>query len=132
MRLLLTKAKRTSRRHAKQAQARLDRLAFLQPDQLRVLHALAADVGALNASVSTLPPLDPANTHSLLPGPGQREWEMGKDGYLSWASAQLVRHAKKAAGSALESASGEEAYGAISKEHVSAALRALEHDDLLL
>ena len=130
MRLLLTKAKHASRRHAKQAQARLDRLAFLQPDQLRVLHALAADVSALTANVSTLPPLDPANTHSLLPGPGKREWEIGKAGYLNWANAQLVRHAKKATGSAPESASIEEARGAISKEHVSAALRALEHDDL--
>lgn len=130
LKLLLTKAVRASRRHAKQAQARLDRLAFLQPDQLRVLHALAADVGALHASVSTLPPFDPANAHSLLPGPGKREWEIGKAGYVSWASAQLVRHAKKAAGSALENASVEEARGAISKEDVSAALRALERDDL--
>jgi len=108
---------------------RFDRLAFLQPDQLRVLHALAADVGALYASVSTLPPLESANTHTLLPGPGKREWEIDRAGYLSWASAQLVQHAKKTAGSALESASVEEARGAISKENVSAALRALEDDD---
>ncbi|KAI9434883.1 Mis12-domain-containing protein [Lactarius indigo] len=129
VRLLLTKAKRASGRHAKRAQARLDRLAFLQPDQLRMLHSLATDVDALHASVSALPPLDPANTQSLLPAPGKREWEMGRAGYISWVNAQLLRHANAATGSAPKSASVEEAPGAISKEHLSAALRALEHDD---
>ncbi|KAH8994172.1 hypothetical protein EDB86DRAFT_3078384 [Lactarius hatsudake] len=111
LRLLLTKAMRTSGRHAKKAQVRLDRLAFLQPDQLRMLHALAADVGAFHASVSALFPLDPANTQSLLPEPGKREWELGKVGYISWVNAQLLRHANTATGSTLESFGRRDARG---------------------
>jgi len=130
VRRLMMKAVLASRRHAKRSQARLDRLDFVQPDKLRGLHTLAEDVGALHANVSTLPPLEPVNTHSLPPGPGKREWEIGKAGYLNWANAQLVQHAKKAAGSALESTSAEEARGVISNDDVSAALRVLEHEDL--
>ncbi|KAH9024451.1 hypothetical protein EDB83DRAFT_2527159 [Lactarius deliciosus] len=76
--------------------------------------------------VSALPPLDPANTQSLLPEPEKREWELGRAGYISWVNAQLLRHANTATGSTLESDSVEEMPGA---KHVSAALCALEHDD---
>ncbi|KAF8258388.1 hypothetical protein EI94DRAFT_1912683 [Lactarius quietus] len=64
--------------------------------------------------------LEPVNTHSLLPGLGKREWEIGKAGYLNWANAQLMQHTKKAARSALESTSAEEARGVISNDDVSA------------
>ncbi|KAH9166572.1 hypothetical protein EDB89DRAFT_2232842 [Lactarius sanguifluus] len=106
LRLLLTKAKRTSGHHVKKAQVRLDRLTFLQPDQFRMLHALATDVGAFHASICTLLPLDPANTQSLLPGPGKQGWEVCRAGYISWVNAQLLRHANTATGFTLESASG--------------------------
>jgi kinetochore protein Mis12/MTW1 len=125
---VLKKAVRASRRHAKQSQARLDRLAHLQPDKLRVLHTLAEDVDALHATVSTLPPLEPSNALSLPPpGPGKREWEIGKAGYLNWANAQLVQHAKKEVGSALENDSAEEA--PIANEDLSTALHVVEHED---
>ena len=116
-----------SRRHAKQSQARLDRLAHLQPDKLRVLHTLAEDVGTLHANVSALPALEPVNAHTLPPpGPGKREWEIGKAGYRNWANAQLVQHGKKDAGSTLENDSAE----AITNEDLSAALHVLENEDL--
>lgn len=85
-------------------------------------------MGALHASVSTLPPLEPANTHSLPPGPGKREWEIGKAGFLNWANAQLVQHAKKATGSTLENASAEDRCGVTSNEDLTAALHDLEHE----
>jgi kinetochore protein Mis12/MTW1 len=122
---LLTKAARTSRRHAKQAQTRLDRLSFVQPDRLRALHDLATDVDALYAGVSALPPIDPTNADT--PGlvePGKRQWEVGKAGYLNWASAQLIQHAGLSG-----DASAEEAFTATSKEEMAAALRGLERDD---
>lgn len=122
---LLTKAARTSRRHAKQAQTRLDRLSFVQPDRLRALHGLATDVDALYARVSALPPVDPANADaSGLLEPGKRQWEVGKAGYLNWASAQLIRHAQLPGG-----ASAEEMSTAASKENMTVALRGLERDD---
>ena len=125
MKRLLTKAARTSRRHAKQAQTRLDRLSFVQPDRLRALHDLATDVDTLCAGVSALPPVDPTNADT--PGlvePGKRQWEVGKAGYLNWASAQLIRHAQLPG-----SASAEEMTTATSKEEIAAALRGLERDD---
>ncbi|KAH9010345.1 Mis12-domain-containing protein [Lactarius deliciosus] len=104
----IEKAMRTSGRHAKKAQLRLDRLAILQPDHP---HATRTRRG---------------RRCSLLPEPGKREWELGRAGYISWVNAQLLRHANTATGSTLESASVEETPGA---KHVSAALCALEHDD---
>lgn len=71
---------------------------------LRVLHALVADVGALHASVSTLPPPTPVRA-----GKTGMEWQ-GRLHQLG--SAQLVQHAK-AAGSGLESASIAEAHRVI-------------------
>ena len=124
------KAVRASRRHAKQSQRRHDRLAFLQPDKLRMLHTLADDVGALHASISALPPLEHTTTQSLPPGPGKREWEIGKAGYINWANARLVQHAKEAAGSTLENASAENELGLTSNQDLTAALHALEHEDL--
>ena len=127
LKLVLTKAVRVSRRHAKQSQARLDRLAHLQPDKLRVLRTLAEDVGTLHAKVSALPALEPLNTLTPPPpGPGKREWEIGKAGYRNWASTQLVQHAKKEAGSTLEGDSAEP----ITNEDLSAALHVLEHEGL--
>src|SRR6266404_3880163 len=126
---LLTKALRASRRHARQADARLARLAVLQPDQLRTLHAIAGDVGALHARISARPPLvDDAHTHPLPLGPGKREWEIGKAGYLNWASTRLVREARKAGESARDAASVEEARGALSKEDLAAACEAFERE----
>src|SRR5712691_10807321 len=57
----LARATLVSRRHAKQAQTRLDRLSFVQPDLLRSLPSLAADMDVLQSGVSTLPPIDPSN-----------------------------------------------------------------------
>ncbi|KAI0291812.1 Mis12 protein-domain-containing protein, partial [Multifurca ochricompacta] len=124
---LLTRAARASQRHAKQAQTRLDRLSFIQPEQLRELHVLAKDVDTLYMNVSGLPPLDPIDMDVHLPEPGKREWEVGKAGYLSWASAQLIENAKGAAagGSVLGGASAEEVSAVISKEDVAAAVHAL-------
>lgn len=127
LRLVLTKAVRASRRHAKQSQARLDRHAHLQPDKLRVIHTLAEDVGTLHANVSALPPLEPSNALSLPPrGPGKREWEIGKAGYLNWANAHLVQQAKKEVGSTLESDSAEK----VANEDLSTALHVVEHEFL--
>jgi kinetochore protein Mis12/MTW1 len=124
---VLTKAVRASRRHARQSQARLDRLAHLQPDKLRVLHTLAEDVGALHETVSALPPLEPSNALSLPPpGPGKREWEIGKAGYRNWANAQLLQHGKEA-GSALEGDSAQEA--PVVNGDLSAARHLFEHED---
>jgi kinetochore protein Mis12/MTW1 len=119
------KAVRTSRRHAKQAQTRLDRLSFIQPERLHALQDLATDVDTLYADVSALPPVDPTN--ATMPGllePGKRQWEVGKAGYLNWASAQLTRHAQLPDG-----ASAEEATATTSKDDMATALRELERDD---
>ncbi|KAF8256675.1 hypothetical protein EI94DRAFT_1820977 [Lactarius quietus] len=122
VRLLMMKAVLASRCHAKWSQVHFNRLDFIQPNKLHGLHALAKDIGALHVNVSTLPLLEPVNTHSLLPGLGKREWEIGKAGYLNWANAQLMQHTKKAARSALESTSAEEARGVISNDDVSATM----------
>jgi hypothetical protein len=60
----------------------------------------------------------------LLLDPGKRQWEGGKAGYLNWASAQLIRHARLPGG-----ASAEEATALTSKEDMAAALHRLERDD---
>ena len=127
MKRLLTRAARASRRHAKQAQTRLDRLSFVQPDQLRALQAVAADFEQFYVGASSLPPVDPANAD--MPGlePGKRQWEVGKAGYLNWASAQLIQPAPGE--SVLGGASAEEAIAATSKEDMAAALHGLEHVD---
>lgn len=119
-----------SRRHAKQAQTRLDRLSFVQPDMLRSLHSLAADMDALQSGVSTLPPIDPTNAD--MPGlePGKRQWEIGKTGFLNWARAQLIQHAQRAPGRpVLSGASAEEANPDTSRKDVTGALQEHERDD---
>lgn len=126
---LLTKAARASRRHARQAQARLDRLSFVQPDQLRTLHDLAADVNTLSTGVSALLPIDPTNAD--VPGlePGKRQWELGNAGYLNWASARLIQQAQRAPDGAVSGVASEEAIVATAKEEIVAALHELERDD---
>jgi kinetochore protein Mis12/MTW1 len=126
----LARAARASRRHAKQAQSRLERLAFLQPDRLRVLRALATDVNALYTGVAALPPLDP--TDADVPGlePGKRQWEVGKGGYLNWASAKLVQRTQGVPGGsvlALADTSAEDVRA--STEEMAVALRELERED---
>jgi len=120
---LIARAARASRQQAKQAQVRLDRLSFIQPDQLRVHHGLTKDYDSLCSRASALPALDPANVD--VPGlePGKRQWEVGKTGYLSWASAQLIQQAQ------LSGASAEETIVAASKEDMVMALSELEHGD---
>ncbi|KAH9955837.1 Mis12 protein-domain-containing protein [Russula dissimulans] len=127
---LLARATRASRRHAKQAQVRLDRLSFIQPDQLRALHGLTKDFDALYARESVLPAFNPANVD--VPGlePGKRQWEVGRTGYLSWASAQLIQQVQQAPGGpVLRGASAEEATVAASKVDMAMALHELERDD---
>ena len=131
---LLTRAARASGRHAKQAQARLDRLSFVQPDQLRTLHDLGKDFSALYAGASTLPPLDPStNADVLLPRlePGKREWETSKAGYLNWATSRLIQRTQRAPGGPVVpgGTSAEDATATASKEDMAAALRELERDD---
>lgn len=127
---LLTKAARTSRRHTKQAQMRLDRLSFIQPEQLQTLRALAKDTDDLRATVSALPPhphLTNADMH--IPGlePGKRQWEVGKAGYLNWASAQLAQQVRGTGGSVALDA--QETIATTSKEEMAAALEGIEHED---
>jgi kinetochore protein Mis12/MTW1 len=128
---LLTKAARTSRRHTKQAQMRLNRLSFMQPEQLQTLRALAKDTDGLHATVSALPPhphLTNADMH--IPGvePGKRQWEVGKAGYLNWASAQLAQEAQRATGGSV-ALDAREMIAATSKEEIAAALDGIEHGD---
>jgi kinetochore protein Mis12/MTW1 len=128
---LLAKAARASRRHAKQAQTRLDRLSFIQPEQLQSLGVLAKDTDELYAAVSTLPPhphLTNADVH--IPGldPGKRQWEVGKAGYLNWASTQLVQHAQRASGGPVVPGA-QETIAAASKEEMAIALREIELQD---
>jgi kinetochore protein Mis12/MTW1 len=51
------------------------------------------------ASVSSLPPLEPAVIASLtqfqLTDPGKRQWETSKSGYLNWAVGQLLSKARR-------------------------------------
>lgn len=128
---LLAEAARASRRHAKQAQRRLDRLSFIQPEQLQTLLVLAKDTEELYSAVSTLPPhphLTNADVH--VPGlePGKRQWEVGKAGYLNWASAQLVQQAQRASSGPVV-LGAQETTAATSKEEMAAALRQLEFQD---
>lgn len=119
-----------SRRHAKQAQTRFDRLSFIQPDLLRSLHSLAADMDALQSGVSTLPPIDPTNAD--MPGlePGKRQWEVGKTGFLNWARTQLIQHAQRVPGGPLlNGASVEDANPDTSRKDVTGALQEHERDD---
>ena len=108
---------------------RLDRLSFMQPEQLQTLRALAKDTDELHATVSALPPhphLTNADMH--IPGfePGKRQWELGKAGYLNWASAQLAQQAQRATGGSVD---GQETIAATSKEEMAAALDGIEHED---
>jgi kinetochore protein Mis12/MTW1 len=128
---LLKKAARTSRRHTKQAQMRLDRLSFMQPEQLQTLRALAKDTDELHATVSALSPhphLTNADMH--IPGlePGKRQWEVGKAGYLNWASTQLAQQAQWATGRSV-AVDAQETIGGTSKEEIAAALCEIEHED---
>jgi len=127
----LAKAVRASRQHAKQAQSRLDRLSFIQPEQLQTLDVLAKDTDELYATVSTLPPhphLTNADVH--IPGlePGKRQWEVGKAGYLNWASTQLVQHAQRASGGPVV-LGVQETNATASKEEMAVALREIELQD---
>ena len=131
MKRLLAKAARASRRHAKQAKTRLDRLSFIQPEQLQTLGVLAKDTDELYAAVSTLPryshPTD-ADVHSSGIEPGKRQWEVGEAGYLNWASAQLVQQAQRASGGPVV-LGAQETIAAASKEEMAVALRELELQD---
>jgi len=107
---------------------RLVRLSFIQPEQLQTLRALAKDTDELRATVSALPPhphVTNADVH--IPGlePGKRQWEVGKAGYLNWASAQLAQQALRGT-AALEA---QETIAATSKEEIAAALCEIEHED---
>lgn len=86
------------------ATKRLDRLSILKTPSLDVLGALPEKLTAMYASVSALPPLDPATIASLsqvrLLDPGKREWETSKTGYLNWAVGQLLEKAKEEGGAA--------------------------------
>lgn len=100
---------------------RLDRVSYMQPEQLQTLRALAKDTDELHATVSELPPhphLTNADVH--VPGlePGKRQWEVGKAGYLNWASAQLAQQAQRGT-VALDD---QETIAAKSKEEMAAAL----------
>ncbi len=103
---------------------RLDRLSFIQPEQLQTLHAVAKDTDELYAAVSTLAPhphVTNGDAHILGLEPGKRQWEVDEGGYLNWASAQLVRQAERGS-------SGPVAVGASSKEEMVAALQEIEHE----
>ena len=110
---------------------RLNRLSFMQPEQLQTLRTLAKDTDELHATVSALPPhphLTNADVH--IPGlePGKRQWEVGKAGYLNWASAQLAQQAQRAtSGSVVQD--GQEMIAATSKSEMAAALGGIEHED---
>ncbi len=122
---LLIKAARTSRRHAKQAQTRLDRLSFMLPEQLQTLRALAKDTDELYATVSTLsahPHLTNADAHTSGLEPGKRQWEVGKAGYLNWASAQLVQQGQRGSG-------GPVAVDGLMKEEMAAAVREIGDEE---
>ncbi|KAF8490248.1 Mis12-domain-containing protein [Russula emetica] len=119
---LLTNAARTSRRHTKQAQTRLDRLSFMQPEQLQTLRALAKDTDELHATVSALPPhphLTNADMH--LPGlePGKRQWEVAR---------KLAQQAQRTTGGSV-ALDAQETIAATSKEEMAAALGGIEHED---
>ena len=102
----------------------------MHPEQLQTLRALAKDTDELHTTVSSLPPhphLTNADMH--IPGlePGKRQWEVGKAGYLNWATAQLAQQAQRAtAGSVILDA--QETIGATSKEEMAAAFGEIEQD----
>ena len=110
---------------------RLDRLSFMQPEQLQTLRALAKDTDKLHTTVSALPPhphLTNADMH--IPGlePGKRQWEVDKAGYLNWASTQLAQQTQRETGGSV-TLDAQETIGATSKEEMAAALGKIEHDD---
>jgi kinetochore protein Mis12/MTW1 len=127
----LTKAKRTSRRHTTLAKTRLGRFSFVQPEQLQRFRALVKDTDELQATVSALPPHPHlTNTDMHNPGfePGKRQWEVGKAGYLSWASTQLAQQAQRASCGTV-AVDGQETITVRSKEEMAAALMEIEHED---
>ena len=104
---------------------RLDRLSFMQPEQLQTLRALARDTDDLHATVSALPPHPHvANADMYNPGlePGKRQWEVGKAGYLNWASAQLVQQGQRGSG-------GPVAVDGLMKEEMAAAVREIGDEE---
>ena len=66
-----------------------------------------------------------------IPGlePGKRQWEVGKAGYLNWASTQLAQQTQRETGGSI-TLDAQETIGATSKEEMAAALGEIEHDDL--
>ncbi|KAJ7201282.1 Mis12 protein-domain-containing protein [Mycena pura] len=87
--------------HRKKAEVRkmhqqLDKLARYDAMDAR---ALPEALLAMHKSVSTLPELNTATISALaqfrLTEAGTRQWEMGKTGYLKWATAQLLAKAKE-------------------------------------
>jgi hypothetical protein len=65
-----------------------------------------------------------------IPGlePGKRQWEVGKAGYLNWASAQLAQQAQRATGGSV-ALDAQETIASTSKEEIAAALGEIEHED---
>lgn len=65
-----------------------------------------------------------------IPGlePGKRQWEVGKAGYLNWASAQLVQQSQRASGEPVV-LGAQETIAAASKEEMAVALHELELQD---
>lgn len=110
---------------------RLDRLSFMQPEQLQTLRALAKDTDELHATVSALPPHPHlTNADMNIPGlePGKRQWEVGKAGYLNWASAQLAQQTQRATGGSV-TLDAQETIAGTSKQEMAAALGRIEHED---
>jgi len=103
----------------------------MQPEQLQTLRALAKDTDELHVTVSSLPP-HPHLTNADMqnPGlePGKRQWEVGKAGYLNWASAQLAQQAQRATGASV-ALNAQDKIVATSKEDIAAALDGIEHED---
>ncbi|KAH9930420.1 Mis12 protein-domain-containing protein [Epithele typhae] len=96
---LFTRAIHRSSTDLTRAQSRLARLAFLRSPQMETLLSLPASLQSMHASVSALPPLDPASLEPTHPvtEPGKRPWETSQTGYLAWAVEQLMEHAKERA-----------------------------------
>lgn len=103
----------------------------MQPEQLQTLRALAKDTDELHATVSALPSHPHlTNADMNIPGlePGKRQWEVGKAGYLNWASAQLAQQAQQATGGSV-ALDAQETIAGTSKEEMAAALGRIEHED---
>ena len=60
--------------------------------------------------------------------PGKRQWEVGKAGYLNWASAQLAQQTQRASGGTV-AVDAQETIAGSSKEEMAAALCEIEHED---